>query len=128
MTHVRKKNGTLDMRYKRNIIYVNSLPKGTCLVCFENLNTEGRVILDCGHLYCPSCFAQHMRNDNRCGFCRKEVCVKNKKYKLSDDKIIELVSDVINNSYANILENDDLTIMISNFGIEILESLFNLVS
>ena len=45
-----------------------------CFVCFELLNEDsGKVILKCGHLYCPSCFARHMRRDNTCGICRSVV-------------------------------------------------------
>lgn len=45
-----------------------------CFVCFEILGVgTGMVTLKCGHSYCPSCFAQHMRRDNLCGICRAEV-------------------------------------------------------
>jgi hypothetical protein len=45
-----------------------------CFVCFEILGEgTGLVTLKCGHIYCPSCFAQHMRRDNLCGICRTEV-------------------------------------------------------
>ena len=45
-----------------------------CIVCLESItDTSGKVTTSCGHTYCVTCFAQHMRVDNRCGYCRTEL-------------------------------------------------------
>ena len=45
-----------------------------CPICFEPMTENtGIVTLGCGHEMCPSCFAQHARNDNRCPMCRTDL-------------------------------------------------------
>ena len=45
-----------------------------CIVCFEEVGgVKGCVITPCSHVYCVSCFAQHMRIINKCAYCRAEI-------------------------------------------------------
>lgn len=76
-----------------------------CLICYEQLNTtKGVVKLKCNHILCVSCFANHMRQNNNCPFCRFEICDKPKKIiNMPDDMICEL----INNSITRNIETRD---------------------
>ena len=51
--------------------------KTECCICMEMM--DGKVILDCGHEMCPSCFARHSRENHTCPFCRKEFAPEIKK-------------------------------------------------
>lgn len=42
-----------------------------CPCCLE-IPQQGRVILDCRHLLCVTCFVRHVRNSNECPVCRKK--------------------------------------------------------
>lgn len=42
-----------------------------CPCCLE-IPQQGRVILDCRHLLCVTCFVRHVRNSNECPVCRKQ--------------------------------------------------------
>lgn len=42
-----------------------------CPCCLE-IPKQGRVILDCRHLLCVSCFVKHVGNSKECPVCRKE--------------------------------------------------------
>ena len=41
-----------------------------CPCCLE-IPKQGRVILECRHLLCISCFVKHLRNSKECPVCRK---------------------------------------------------------
>lgn len=119
----RTKKGKLDMRCKINKKYILNLGIKECLVCNEKIIGEARVYLDCGHNYCVNCFAQHMRLDNRCGLCRQNVCCKpiNKPKKINYETIYNLISTTIDESYRIESENENINILLSNFGVELLE-------
>lgn len=55
--------------------------KPECGICYEDITKDtGKVVTKCGHIYCPSCFAKHMRNDNTCAVCR-DVITDDKPFK-----------------------------------------------
>lgn len=47
-----------------------------CVICYESVNIGGKgtVITKCGHAYCDKCFCLMVQRDNRCGYCREELC------------------------------------------------------
>ena len=71
--YLQKKNNFLEKKIDININNTN-----VCNICCET-ETKGFVKLNCGHDLCASCFAQHMRENNNCPFCRYEICNKPKK-------------------------------------------------
>jgi hypothetical protein len=49
----------------------------SCMICYDPLNQDsGCVTIKCGHKYCPGCFVQHMKIDNHCAMCRREIEMK----------------------------------------------------
>lgn len=47
-----------------------------CVICYESVNIggNGSVVTRCGHVYCDACFCRMVQRDNRCGYCREELC------------------------------------------------------
>jgi hypothetical protein len=47
-----------------------------CVICYESVDIGGKgtVITKCGHAYCDKCFCLMVQRDNRCGYCREELC------------------------------------------------------
>tara|TARA_B100000686_G_C16555003_1_gene844652 strand:- start:107 stop:844 length:738 start_codon:yes stop_codon:yes gene_type:complete len=66
---------------KKNII------KTECSICMEMM--DGKVILDCGHEMCPTCFARHSRENHTCPFCRKEFAPEIKKKEKMPSEVAE---------------------------------------
>jgi hypothetical protein len=66
-----------------------------CIVCYEDViqGGNGSVKTNCGHIYCVNCFAQHMRRNNNCGYCRQELTKKIIKKTLTVDEKNGLVID-----------------------------------
>ena len=56
---------------------------GECPICLEPIS-NGLVILKCGHKFCAECFANHSRQDNKCGMCRTEFVDKRPRTALPD--------------------------------------------
>ena len=109
-----------------------------CMICYDPLDIEcGRVIIKCGHMYCPSCFMEHMKRDNHCAMCRGVVKIN--KRVINDDNRRDWVqsltttfmkSDTMNHVYSelclemsnlilskivpNISRTQDNTIMVNN--------------
>jgi hypothetical protein len=74
------------------------LQNNICIVCIDDIcdKTTGSVLTTCGHMYCVSCFAQHMRLDNKCAYCRKElVCSLPKKIEVTSDQRNDLGQSII---------------------------------
>jgi hypothetical protein len=91
--------------------------KNICMVCIEEIgDTTGSVLTPCGHHYCVSCFAQHMRKDNKCGYCRKELtCLLPEKEALTSDQRVALSQSIIN----TLRTDGHLTAIISNIEREV---------
>ena len=48
-----------------------------CIICYEYISQkDGFIVLRCNHEYCLKCFVEHMKNDNRCATCRRDVVSK----------------------------------------------------
>jgi hypothetical protein len=78
--------------------------KNICIVCFESISdTIGNVSTPCGHTYCTSCFAQHMRMDNRCAYCRTELAppLPKKKEPLTADRRNDLAHLVMESIHSS---------------------------
>ena len=51
-----------------------------CVCCMDEEATQkGHAKLDCGHMYCISCFSQHARLSNKCPLCRTSFAPEPKK-------------------------------------------------
>jgi hypothetical protein len=72
-----------------------------CMICYESV-TDDSVTLKCGHIYCVSCFAQHMRVSNGCAGCRRPLCEPPKKHKsyrsLSQTQVCDIVEETLNDN------------------------------
>ena len=58
--------------------YVNkSFDKNVCSICLcednELENNDNICILNCGHIYCVTCFFDMLKYQNNCAICRKEI-------------------------------------------------------
>lgn len=50
-----------------------------CIICYEEVKNTNRFLLtECGHVYCRSCFKNHMKIENRCASCRREIKSRNR--------------------------------------------------
>ena len=82
-----------------------------CMICYESV-TDDSVTLKCGHIYCVSCFAQHMRVSNGCAGCRRPLCEPPKKHKsyrsLSQTQICDIVEETLNDNpgFIETVHND----------------------
>jgi predicted amidophosphoribosyltransferase len=73
---------------------------------------DGNVTLDCGHEMCPTCFAQHSRENHTCPYCRKPFAPKiNKKEKMPIQVAEEMISLNVKNYYFDEM-HDELNVII----------------
>ena len=89
-----------------------------CIICFDKLALNHYVKLECNHNYCINCFVKHMRLDNRCGFCRTNLCEK-----ASID--YKELSNKINNTLRQEIDEKEIS---ENLFIEIVNYSFVLIS
>jgi hypothetical protein len=74
--------------------------KHTCPCCLEEIK-NGIVILKCSHVYCPSCYAEHSRHDNKCPMCRDEFASKPKKTETIPEQSIDAIIEQMFDSAPN---------------------------
>ena len=98
-----------------------------CIVCHNTITDDSNVKLSCEHKYCVNCFAKHMRLDNRCAMCRTEICEPIKKIN-KDENLLQLciiISNIIENSYSETAETNNMDVTLSNFGLEIADKIWD---
>ena len=81
-----------------------------CCVCMDKEATQkGHAKLDCGHMYCISCFAQHARNSNKCPLCRDVFAPapKEEREKIPSFVIADQVQDALRRFLPSMSHDDD---------------------
>ena len=102
--HINNLTTFINMNQK----YKKDKQNQTCLICYENSDSlKGFVNLKCNHTLCASCFANHMRENNNCPFCRFEICDKPKKIiQMPVEMLIQMVNICIT---RNLTSREGLT-------------------
>jgi hypothetical protein len=81
-----------------------------CCICMDKEATQkGHAKLDCGHMYCISCFAQHARNSNKCPLCRDVFAPapKEEREKIPSFVIADQVQDALRRFLPSMSHDDD---------------------
>ena len=82
-----------------------------CVICMQQVS-KNVCVLDCKHCFCTKCFAIHMRYNNTCPLCRKEVCDPPKP--LRENIPDESMMNIVDVEYESVRpERDDMDL--SNF-------------
>lgn len=101
----KRKSRTASRKTKNKFVF-----KTECSICMEIM--DGNVTLDCGHEMCPTCFAQHSRENHTCPYCRKPFAPKiNKKEKMPIQVAEEMISLNVKNYYFDEM-HDELNVII----------------
>jgi hypothetical protein len=92
------------------VVY-DSVIKKECIICYEDVGGEnGEVTTRCGHKYCTTCFITHMRQKNKCAYCRMEICeTPHSSLPLFSEALEErIINECINNEELQIEIKDDV--------------------
>ena len=101
----KNRNRNATRKTKKKLVF-----KTECSICMEIM--DGNVTLDCGHEMCPTCFAQHSRENHTCPYCRKPFAPKiNKKEKMPIQVAEEMISLNVKNYYFDEM-HDELNVII----------------
>ena len=82
-----------------------------CCVCMDEKATQkGQAKLDCGHMYCISCFAQHARLSNKCPLCRTSFAPepKEEREKIPSFVIADQVQDQLDRFLPSEADAEDV--------------------
>lgn len=128
--YIKRKDGFPNMKYKnfqkmfechkslKELEYTQSTTPNTklnqnfeessvCGICYDSMKS-GVVNLSCGHTICVSCFAQHVRENNNCPYCRYEICSKPKKIIQMPDIMYNSIIDL--NFTRKFIQRENMTI------------------
>jgi len=87
-----------------------------CVICYDSMVIGGRgtVVTKCGHVYCVTCFGKLIQRNNKCGYCREELCPPMEKPKLNNKQRDFLVANILHTEHMNAVLYSDFEIQVTS--------------